>query len=191
MVNPVLVLGRVVRSRAGRLDAEALAGAAFRVRQRGGWWAGLLDGGSPEGAAAGLRPYDVGVVVTDPGGRVVAWVDAVFAIDLRAEPGAVAGVLVPGCGGLWRAGSGRAQASARAWRALRRAHARVLVERSCGLPPLMWRQASRHDPGAVRRAVRAWLAGEEELAARIVHSAVAARLALGEAGYSPRPASSP
>lgn len=185
MVEAVIVVDRAVRRRTGHLDAAGLVGAVFGVRRDQRWWAGVIDGESPEGAAAGLRGRDVGVVVADPSGRAVVWIADIVQLGMGGVTHTVESI-VPGCGDLWVVPPAHDGELGQAWRALRRAHARALLGRACGLPSAMCRRISGDDPRAVRRAVQAWLSGEETLAVQIVHSAVAARVARGEPGYQRR-----
>lgn len=177
----IIVLDRAVRRRVTPPAGESVMAVAIELRRRCGWWAGMVDGGSPEGLAVRLRRRDVCVVVSDALARGVVWIDDVVQIGVRGHPEA-AETIVPGCGPLWARSRGSGSMS-RAWRALRRAHARAWLADVSGLPPSLWRRLSSDDPSAVQRAVRVWLQGDEALAVHLVHSALAARVARGEAGY--------
>lgn len=185
--SDLLIIDRGSRRRGQGVEHRALVAACHDLRRRRGWWAGILEGASPDGTRAGLRRGDVALVVRDPQGRHVAWLGRGRRDDAESEGLAtVAEHLVAGCGVLWVEPAPPARRLARAWRVLGRAHARALLGRAAGLPEALCRRLSGDDPAAVRRAIRAWLTGDETLAVDLVYSALAERIARGEPGYGDR-----
>ncbi len=182
-MNDVVIVDGVVRRRARPLDGSAIASAATNVRQWDGWWAGLVVNSTRRPHVASLRQRDLAVVAADQHARPVVWLGEFTATPEAAvnRPAAVAEAVLAGTGALWAGTAG--ETVARAWRVLCRAHTRVLLGRACDLPPIMCRRILGDAPGAVERAVEAWLAGEEGMAVQIVRSAIAERVARSEPGY--------
>lgn len=154
------------------------------MRRRGDWWAGVVLGADPGARATGLRARDVAVVAVDPRRRAVVWIGDVVHVgpDSADSVAHAAEAVTAGSGRVWLDDL-EAQAAARAWHAVRQAHARARLGAACGLPPAMCRRISGDAPGTIRRAIRAWLDGEENLAVQLVRSAIAERVATRQPGY--------
>lgn len=184
--SDLLIIDRGSRRRARGIEHRVLVAACHHLRRRRGWWAGIVDGAHDDGSRAGLRRGDVALVARDPQGRRVAWLgrggDAAESEDLAT----LAEHLVAGSGILWLEPAPPARRLARAWRELGRTHARALLGRATGLPEALCRRLSSDEPAAVKRAIRAWLAGDETLAVDLVYSALAERIARRDPGYGDR-----
>lgn len=169
----VIVVDRGARRRARPLEARALVTAVSQLRRDSRWRAGIADPARGAPVAGGLRAHEAALVVEDPRARAVVWV-AAFMMSGSRRSGDLVESIVPGAGALWQFHGGGSNAGRPEWCALRRAHAVVLLDRACDLPAAICRRIRADDPEMLRRAVRAWLSGDEELAVRVVYSAVAA-----------------
>ncbi len=185
VTNELLIIDRASPGSGRGVEERALVAACAHVRRRRGWWAGLARGDSPEGRGAELRRQAFALLARDPQGRPVAWLgDTEHSRDRDPEDLArLAEGLVAGCAVIWVDPPPRGRRLARAWRALARAHARALLGRAAGLPEPLCRRLSSDEPAAIRRAVRAWLDGDETVAVDLVNSALVEHVIRGEPGY--------